>query len=176
MKKNFILIGVLLFLSVSLFAQKGVDYIVTLTKDTVYGKVRFNPYTNVINFSYHGDKMNFHASTIEHFGIIRKGKLHTYTSIVNDWKETVFVEVLTKGKLHVYLYDTSGNDHYSRKDPYRYYVGKSKSTLLRVSPRSYRNALGLLISDHPRLLAQAKQYEDVPKIIQSYNFPAFNMQ
>ena len=108
MKKNFILIGILLSLSVSLLAQNGVDYIVTLAKDTVYGKVRFNPSTNVIVFSYHGDKMNFHASTIEHFGIFRKGKLHIYTSIVNDWKETVFVEVLTEGKLNVYLYDTSG--------------------------------------------------------------------
>lgn len=160
------------FLSISMWGQtKNKDFIITMNKDTLYGKIKFDPKANIVYFHYQGDKILFNAATIDNFGINRKGVTHVYKSITNDWKEEVFVEVLSEGKINLYRYDTSGNDLY--KDDafkYRYYISsQQKNYLVRVTPRSYKSILKMRLENQPDLLLQNITYEDVPAIIAAYN-------
>jgi len=169
MKKNFTLIGVLLVLPLFLFAQQGRDYILTMNQDTLYGKIRFNQKSDIISFQYKGEKVDFHASTINYFGVTRKGITRIYKTLINNWEEYIFVEVLTEGKLNLYYYDTAGNHRYTSADPFRYYIGNSDIYPIRMSPRAYKNMMKMMVTDQPDLLAQMGDYDDVPRIIKKYN-------
>lgn len=172
MNRTILLLLGICFLSISLWGQKkNNDFIITMNKDTLYGKVKFNPKTNVVYFYYQGDKVVFNAATIENFGINRRGITRIFKAITNDWKDEVFVEILSEGKINLYRYDTSGNDLY-KGDAfyYRYYISNpQKSHLLRVTPRSYKTILKMRIENQPSLLAQQIDYEQFPDIIAAYN-------
>ncbi len=167
MNKTISLLGIFLFLSVALTAQEGKDFILTMHKDTLYGKIKLDLKTNILTFEYQGDKVSFKARTIDQFGIFRKGQTHVYKTITNDWNEEIFVEVLVEGTLNLYRYFTSGNALY-KKDAvgYRYYLNKANEGYIRVTPRSYKNILQKMVKNKTYLLAQ---FEDVPMIIQAYN-------
>ena len=169
MKRNFTVIGMLLLLPLCLVAQKGKDFILTMNKDTLYGKVKFSGKSDIINFNYKGEKVDFHASTIDYFGVHRKGQTHIYKTLINNWKEYIFVEVLSEGRLNLYYYDTAGNHRYTSADPYRYYIGNEEIYPIRMSPRAYKNMMKMMVKDQPDLLTQMGDYEDVPRIIRKYN-------
>lgn len=169
MKKNFTFIFLLFFLPLSLFSQRGKDFILTMNKDTLYGKVKINVKSDILTFQYKGEKVEFHASTIDYFGIHRKGKTRIYKTLINNWEEYIFVEVLTEGRLNLYYYDTAGNHRYTSADPFRYYIGNESIYPIRMSPRAYKNMMEMMVKDQPDLLAQMGDYEDVPRIIRKYN-------
>ncbi len=167
MNKTISLLGIFLFLSVALTAQEGKDFILTMHKDTLYGKIKLDLKTNILTFEYQGDKVSFKARTIDQFGIFRKGQTHVYKTITNDWNEEIFVEVLVEGTLNLYRYFTSGNALYEKDAVgYRYYLNKENEGYIRVTPRSYKNILQKMVKNKTYLLAQ---FEDVPMIIQAYN-------
>ena len=169
MKKNFTLIGLFCFLPLLLSAQQGQDFILTLSKDTLYGKIKFSTKSDLIIFKYKGKKVEFHASTIDYFGIYEKGQVDIYKTLLNNWEEYIYVKVLDEGKLNLYYYDTAGNHRYTSADPYRYYIGREDLYPIRMSPRAYKNMMKWMVTDHPDLLAQMGNYEDVPRIIRTYN-------
>lgn len=169
MNKKFTLIGIVLLLPMFLLAQKGKDFILTMNQDTLYGKIKFNQKSDIISFQYKGEKVEFHASTINYFGVHRKGTTRIYKTLINNWKEYIFVEVLSEGRLNLYYYDTAGNHRYTSADPYRYYIGNNDIYPIRMSPRAYKNLMKMMVKDSPDLLAQMGTYEDVPRIIKKYN-------
>ena len=170
MNKVLLFASLFFFLPLLLIAQKNQDFILTMQKDTLYGKIKLNLKTNVITFDYQGNRVSFEAKTIDNFGIFRKGQTHVYKTITNDWKEEVFVEVLAEGTLNLYRYDTSGNKHYEEDAfDYRYYLSESNEGYIRVTPRSYKNVLKKIVKNQPYLLAQKIGYEDVPRIVGEYN-------
>ena len=140
-----------------------------MSQDTLYGKIRFSPKAESIAFLHKGKKTIFHVSTLTYFGINRNGKTQVYKILVNHWKEYIFVEVLTEGKLDLYYYDTKYNERYTSSDPYRYYIGTEEINPIRMSPRSYRYILERMFNDRSGLLAQLADYEDVPRIVKEYN-------
>ena len=167
MNKVILLLGIFFFLSFALPAQEGKDFILTLRKDTLYGKIKLNLKANMLTFDYRGNKVSFQAKTIEEFGIFRKGQTHVFKTITNNRDEEIFVEVLAEGTLNLYRYFTSGNSLYEEDTVgYRYYLNKLNEGYIRVSPRSYKNILKKMVKNQPYLLAQ---FEDVPRIIQAYN-------
>jgi len=169
MKKNFTLFWILVILPLSLCGQKGKDFILTISQDTLYGKIKFNQKPGIITFRYKGKKVAFHASTINYFGVNRDGITRVYKPLVNNWKKDIFVEVLSEGNVNLYYYDTAGNDLYTSADPFRYYIGNSDIYPIRMSPRSYRFLMKMMVTGQPDLLAQLSGYEDVPRIIKRYN-------
>jgi len=172
MTKNFTLFSILLLLPLCLCAQKDNGFILTMKQDTLYGKVRINNKLDGISFQYEGKKVELHASSITYFGVKKKGTTRIYKTLINNWEEYIFVEVLTEGKFNLYHYDTAGNDRYTRSDPYRYYIGSSNIYPIRMSPRSYRSMMKMMVrivEEEPELLGQLADYEDVPRIIRKYN-------
>jgi len=171
MAKNILLLLSLFFLSISLQSQNDKDFLLTLQKDTLFGKIKFDTKTNVLIFYYQKQKVVFDAATINHFGIHRKGVTRIYKSITNDWKDEVSVEVLTEGKLNLYRYNTLDNKHYEPGSDcgYRYYLGETNKDLIRLSPTSYKKILKMVIKEFPSLLLQRILFKDVPRIIQTYN-------
>ncbi len=169
MKKNFTLFWILLILPLFLYSQNDKDFILTLSQDTLYGKVQFSPLEENISFRHKGKKTNFHVSTLTYFGINRNGKTKVYKILTNHWKEYIYVEVLTEGKLNLYYYDTKYNERYKNSDPYRYYIGNAEINPIRVTPRSYRYILEKIFIDRSSLLTQLSNYADVPRIIKQYN-------
>ncbi len=169
MKKNFTLFWILIILPLSVYGQKGKDFILTMKQDTLYGKVKFNNKLDGITFRYKGEKIEFHASTITYFGVKNKGITRVYKTLINNWEEYIFVEVIDEGKLNLYYYDTAGNDRYTSADPFRYYIGDSDIYPIRMSPRSYKSMMKMMFKGQPNLLAELSDYEDVPRIIKEYN-------
>ena len=172
MKRNFTLSLISLLFPLFLFAQQGKGFILTMKQDTLYGKVRINNKLDGISFQYEGKKVELHASTITYFGLKKNGTTRIYKTLINNWEEYIFVEVLAEGKLNLYHYDTAGNDRYTRSDPYRYYIGSSNIYPIRMSPRSYRSLMKMMVrivEEEPELLGQLADYEDVPRIIRKYN-------
>lgn len=169
MKKNFILCCIFLLLPLFSYSQNDKDFILTLSLDTLYGKIRFSPKAESISFHHKGKKTIFHVSTLSYFGVNRNGKTQVYKILVNHWKEYIFVKVLAEGKLDLYYYDTKYNERYTRSDPYRYYIGNEQINPIRMSPRSYRHILERMLTDRAGLMAQLSDYEDVPRIVRQYN-------
>lgn len=164
-----LLLSIAFSLSSLLWAQENKDFFLTMQGDTLYGKIKLDGRSNTIVFQYQGDKVEFHASTIEYFGIYKKGKYRTYKTIQNDKQKEVFVEVLTEGTLNLYRYDTSGDDRYEKEDSFRYFICEEDMVTMRVTPKSYKSILKLCCKNQPQLLAQRIEYQDVPKIIEAYN-------
>ncbi len=169
MKRKFYLFWTLLLLPLFLYSQNDKDFILTLNQDTLYGKVSFNPKAKLVSFRHKGKKTFFHVSTLTYFGINRNGNTQVYKILVNHWKEYIYVEVLSEGKLDLYYYDTKYNERYTRADPYRYYIGNDTMHPIRMSPRSYKYILKYMLTDESELLAQLSDYEDVPRIVRQYN-------
>ena len=164
-----LLLWIAFLLSSLLWAQEEKDFLLTMKADTLYGKIKLDGRSNTIVFQYKGDKIPFHASTFEHFGIYQKGKYRTYKTIQNSVKEEIIVEVLTEGTLNLYRYDTTGDKRYGKGDNFRYFICEGDKIKMRVTPKSYKTILKLCIKTQPYLLAQQIVYEDVPRIIEEYN-------
>ncbi len=169
MYKIIFLFSIAFLISSMLWAQKEDDFFLTMRGDTLYGKIRLDSKSNTIIFWYQGDKLTFHASTIESFGIYKKGKYRTFKTIQNDEKKEVFVEVLTEGTLNLYRYDTTGDKRYNKEDNFRYFICEDDTVIMRVTPRSYKRVLKICLKDKPHLLARRIEYQDIPKIVEAYN-------
>jgi len=173
MKQKYIISFLLFFLPLTIFAQEGKDFILTMSGDTLYGEIKFSRSSKQVTFYRYGikkRKTKFQASTISYFGLSdKKDYQKVYTVVKMHPLEEVFVEVLTKGKINLFYYDTSESKHYINGDRYRYFVSTSELRPIKISPRSYKQILKTLMKEHPELVKQLKNYEDVPRIVRKYN-------
>lgn len=172
MKKG-ILLCVLMscFLTLS-FAQKDQDYILTLRKDTVFGKIKLNSEESHITFTHHRKRVYFHPKTLQAFGIKNKeGDYKVYKSITNLRGKSMFVEVLDEGPVKLYKYKKSEEIAQVKHRKDFYYIGRSDQRLATLTPDTYTRTMKVLLKDHPILLAKADKisYQQVPELVASYN-------
>jgi len=156
-------------LSISMSAQQGEDFILTLNQDTLYGKVKFSRNDKSVIFYHKKGKIKFQAATIGYFGLHEKNKMKVYKVARMYPREDVFVEVITEGEINLYYYDTRESKHYINGDLYRYFISNSELEPIKMSPRSYKSILKYFLKEQPDLLEELQDYEDVPRIIKKYN-------
>lgn len=156
-------------LSISMSAQQGADFILTLNQDTLYGKIKFSRNDKSVTFRHNKKKTKFKATTINYFGLQDQNEMKVYTVATLYPREDVFVEVITEGEVNLYYYDTRQSKHYIDGDEYRYFVGNSELEPIKISPRSYKGILKYFLKEQPALLNELQDYEDVPRIIKKYN-------
>ncbi len=172
MKKRILLLVLLSgFLTVS-FAQKNKDYILTLRKDTVFGKISLNPADQHITFTHHRKRIYFHPKTLQAFGIQNKdGSYRMYKSITNLRGKSMFVEILDEGPVKLYKYNKSEEVAQVKRHRKLYYIGRSDQRLATLTPDTYTRTMKVLLKDHPTLLAKAEKisYNQVPELVASYN-------
>ena len=169
MKQKITISFVCFLLSISMFAQKGKDFILTMNQDTLYGKIKFSRKDKSVTFYHKKGKTKFRASTIGYFGLHERNKIKVYKIVRMFPREDVFVEVITEGKINLYYYDTRESKHYINGDKYRYFVSNSELEPIKISPRSYKNILKVFLKEQAALLDEVQDYEDVPRIIKKYN-------
>lgn len=169
--------GILLFVLTSCFflptfAQKNQDFILTLRKDTVFGKISINPEDTHITFTHNRKRVYFHPKTLQAFGIKKKdGGYKMYKSITNLRGKSMFVEILDEGPVKLYKYNKSEEIATSRYRKNLYYIGRSDKKLSTLTPDTYTRTMKVLLKDHPTLLAKADKisYNEVPDLVASYN-------
>lgn len=173
MKKGTLLLLFLCCLSSIIFAQKNKDFILTLHKDTIFGKIKFVPDSPHITFTHKRKRLYFHPKTLEAFGIFSKksNNYRIYKSISSNRGSSMFVEVIDEGPVKLYKYvkkDGLANSNYIREF---YFIGRDDEKLLTMTPDSYERTMKVLVKDHPKLLdkMEAVSYKEVPNIIASYN-------
>jgi len=174
MRKEIILLFVLFFgICAISFAQKNKDFILTLHKDTIFGKIKINPENQHIAFTHQRKRIYFHPKTLQAFGIYQK-KEKTYQifkSITNVNGQSMFVEVLDEGKVKLYKYKKSEIIAEAKYHKEWYYVGRTDKKLVTMTPDSYERTMKGILKDNPSLLTQIGHisYNEVPQIIASYN-------
>lgn len=167
--------ALLFFASLCTFAiaQKNKDFILTLNKDTIFGKVVINPSVDHITFTLKRKRIYFHPKTLKAFGVYDKKKGYKYyKSITNARGTSLFVEILEEGpsfKLYKYMKkERVANGHYTKN---LFYIGRNDEKLTTITPDSYENAMKVLVRDHPNLLTKVERlsYQEVPTIVASLN-------
>lgn len=154
-------------------AQKNKDFILTLSKDTIFGKVSISPESAHITFQHKRKKLYFHAKTLNAFGIYnKKDGYKYYKSIKNGLGNSIFVEILDEGpfiKLYKYAKREKIENNYHTRN--LYYIGRSDKKLSTITPASYEHAMRVLVKDHPDLLTEIERisYKEVPNIVASLN-------
>lgn len=174
MRKEIILLFVLCFGICSInFAQKNKDFILTLHKDTLFGRVKINLENQHIAFTHQRKRVYFHPKTLQAFGIYQKKEktYQVYKSITNARGQSMFVEVLNEGKVKLYKYEKRERIAATKYHKELYYVGRTDKKLVTMTPDSYERTMKVLVKDYPSLLTQIDHisYNEVPQIIASYN-------
>ena len=173
MKNNLLLtVALIAFVSVSAAAQNEKDFILTLNRDTIFGKVSIQHETDFITFKHKRKKVYFHPKTLQAFGIYhRKQGYQIYKSIKNAKGEHLFAETITQGEVQLYRYTECVVKNYGRAYKTVYYIGYSDDKLVSVTPRTYEATMRVLVKDRPNLehLAANLSYDEVPMLVASYN-------
>lgn len=172
MKKRIYLLLFISSICTFVFAQKNKDFILTLSKDTIFGNVTLNTTAAHITFMHKRKKVYFHPKTLNSFGIYNKKRGYKYyKSITNARGTSMFVEVLNDGPIKLYKYQKKekvANIQYHKS---LYYIGRSDERLTTITPESYERTIKVLVKDYPTLLTQVEHisYQEVPNIIASLN-------
>ena len=172
MKKGTLLLLFLCCLCSITFAQKNKDFILTLHKDTIFGKIKFVPESTHITFTHKRKRIHFHPKTLDAFGILSKnGTYRFYKSITSAQGVAMFVEVIDQGPVKLYKYrkrDEIAKSNFIREF---YFIGRNDEKLVTMTPDSYERTMKVLVKDHPKLLNKMDKvsYQEVPQIIASYN-------
>lgn len=170
MKKGILLIGVIL-ISISIsFAQKHKDYIISLTQDTIFGKISLYDAPNVV-FRHHKKKFQFHPASIGNFGVLENGEYQVYKSIKNAKGAFAIVRVIDNRKLKLYEYKKRIKRQLSVKTERFYMIGYSDQKLTTLSPTTFGKAMSAFFKDKPNLLPQlaTSAYEQIPQLVSAYN-------
>ena len=170
-EKRILTIGLLLSVLSIVIAQKNKDYILTLRKDTLFGKIKTNFQSELITFIYKRKKVYFHPSTIKSYGIYDRRKYLRFKSIKNSSGDWLFVQILDEGKVKLYRYKryVTTTEATYLKD--LYYIGRSDDRLISIKRETFEQVMKGLILHHPSLLPQVNEstFKDVPAIVASYN-------
>ena len=173
MRKEILLFVLCCCMSVSCFAQKNKDFILTLHKDTIFGQVKINPKNDHIAFTHQRKRVYFHPKTLQAFGIYNKVEkdYRLFKSITNALGKSMFVEVLNEGRVKLYKYQKDEIIAEAKYHKEFYYIGRTDKNLVTMTPDSFERTMKGIVKDHPKLLTQIEQlsYKEVPQIIASYN-------
>ena len=173
MRKEILLFVLCCCISTINFAQKNKDFILTLHKDTIFGRVKINPENQPISFTHQRKRIYFHPKTLQAFGIYQKKEktYQVFKSITNARGQSMFVEVINQGKLKLYKYKKSEIIAEARYHKEWYYIGRTDQKLVTMTPDSYEQTMKGIVKDYPSLLTQIEHisYNEVPQIIASYN-------
>ncbi len=152
-------------------AQKDKDYILTLQKDTLFGKIIEREGREPITFTHGNSKVNYHPSTIQSFGIYRNDRYQKYKSIKSDGGRTFFVEVLLQGKINLYKFTEENVLKEGRVLRYVYMMDIPDNELIIFSSSTYQRILGAFFKEYPSLVTQLSNYSyhEVPRLIEQYN-------
>lgn len=170
--KRILLLAFMCSLPLLLLAQDNQDYLLTMNKDTLFGKIKINPHWETITFVHHKKRVNFHATTIQYFGIYKDGKYQHYKSI-NDIDGTdFFVEILSEGKIKLY----KAAEQYFRFARFEhfeviYYVGSSDDELVPMSELEFNIFIKNIAKEFPHLAQELEQlsFGEFPKLVAMYN-------
>ncbi|MEM6320783.1 MAG: hypothetical protein AAF960_24165 [Bacteroidota bacterium] len=172
MKKGILLSIMVTALTLVASAQEGQDYILTLRKDTIFGKIKFNTRESHITFMHKRKRIHFHPKTLPAFGIYDKKKgYRCYKAITNAVGKSMFVEVLNEGKVKLYKYKILADFQHGTHQRDYYFIGRSDNKLVTLTPRSYSVAMRALIKDYPELIPELERtsYQQVPNLVASIN-------
>lgn len=169
MKKSLFLITTL-FLFSTLNGQKPQDFIISMTGDSIFGKIKFFPYK--IIFKSKGIKASFYPETVQNFGIYKK-ELRGYVifkPIRTYNKKKVFLKELSEGPLKLFKHSdaprvTNINVRTS------YYVGRTTESLQRLSIDYYKPVLGYFFKENATSTSQLSQanFFDIPELVRQFN-------
>jgi len=172
MKKVILFIVLTSCILTTSFGQKNQDFILTLRKDTIFGKISISPEDQHITFKHKRKRVYFHPKTLQAFGVKeKKGGYKMYKSITNLKGRSMFVEILDEGPVKLYKYNKSEEVAKTKYRKNLYYIGLSDETLSTLTPETYTLTMKVLLKDHPSLLAKAEKisYNQVPDLVASYN-------
>lgn len=171
MKKGILLFGLLLGFATFTMAEQPKDFILTMNKDTLYGKIKPFLRSSYIVFEYQKKKLYFRAPTLHFFGIYKDGTYHYYKSIKNKDGKSIFAEILEEGKLKLYSHRVNEPHLPIPHQKPHYYIGNSDDKLVAITSNSYTHQLTYFVKDNPQLLTELREgnFKDVPKIVGVYN-------
>lgn len=172
MKKIYFLSWIFFGLSIWGHAQKMEGYILTLQQDTLYGKVLTEPSGLApITFIYEKQRMNYHPSSIQFFGIFRNKEYQHFKALKTKEGRAYFVQIMSNGKLNFYKYSEEHIFTYATLNRYVYLMGTSDNQLTTLSSSSYQRILGDFLEGQPALLSKLEDtsFEEVPLLIELYN-------
>ena len=169
MKKGILLVGFMLVFTLIGTAQKNQDFIISLTKDTIFGKVYLHDAPKV-TFKHQRKKIQFHPSSIGYFGIYEDGQYQMYKSIKNAKGFAAVVKVLSEGKLKLYEYKKKYNFQNPTSSS-TYMIGFSDDKLFTLSTAYFNAVIKGLIEDEPSILTQlaTTEYQKIPELVNAYN-------
>ena len=171
MRKEILFLAICFCLTTICFGQKHKDFILTLHKDTLFGKVKMSVSNPHISFTRQRKRVYFHPKTLQAFGLYDKVKktYKIYKAITNRRGKSMFVEVINEGKVKLYKY--KNQEGVTKIHQEYYYIGYSDQQLFTIRPNTYEKTVKVFVSDYPNLVAKVAQssYQEVPQIIASYN-------
>lgn len=152
-------------------AQENRDYILTLQKDTIFGKIVEREGKEPITFIHNKLKVYYHPSTIQSFGVFRENRYQRYKSLRSKEGQTFFVEILGQGKVNLYKYTELNIIKKAQVKRYVYMIDTHDHELIIFSSSTYQRILGTFLKEYPSLVAQLANcsYHEVPILIEQYN-------
>jgi len=172
MKKYTILSWIFCCLSLMGYAQSKQDYLLTLNQDTLYGKILTEQAGLApIIFIYKRQKMNYHPSSIQFFGLFREQVYQHFKTLKSEKGRAFFVQIMATGNIKLYKYSEEHIFAYATLRRYVYLMGTTDDNLTSISSSSYQRILGNFLEDTPSLLAQLANttFDEVPQLIKQYN-------
>ena len=170
--KKAISLSVFLFItSLLLEAQIHGDYIVTLKEDTIYGEIKYKPFSKQMVFHYNKRKFVFNPGSLKFFGTYRNGQYQHYKTLRPTGWELIFVQVLTEGKLNLYHYHHLDERYPPPHVRRLYFLGPTDKKLATISTRSYGPVIKFMFKDYPSISGKASRstFDEVPGIVAAYN-------
>ncbi len=172
MKKEIILCWIFCGFSVWGFSQKTKDYLLTLKKDTLFGKILTEKRGLApIVFVYGKQKMNYYPSSIQFYGIFRDKTYQHFKTLKSKEGKAFFVQIIANGNIQLYKYLEKHIYTHSTLRRYVYLMGRSDEQLMTISSSNYQRILGDFLKEQPSLLSKLTtvSFAEVPQLIHQYN-------
>ena len=174
--KKYHLLFLALFLLARLQAQKQQDYIISMKRDTFYGKIKLFSYSNKIVFKNKETKAIFYPEMVLSFGIYKKEQQEyvLFKPIRTYGQQKVFLKVLSEGSLKLYEHVKHEVSRTGVSVNTYYYLGRTKESLQLLVPDYYEPVLGYFFKDNITLTKQLSQttFYDIPELVSQFNLTA----
>lgn len=171
MKKEHLLSWIFCFISLLGYAQQKQDYILTLQQDTLYGRILTKPYGLApITFIYGRDRMTYHPSSIQFFGIYRDKEFCHFKTLRSDEGKAIFVQILLDKPLKLYKYKEEHLLINATLKRYVYFMGLTDDQLITLSSSNYQRILSNFLKEKPILLSKLANvsFGEVPQLLAQY--------
>ncbi len=156
------------------FAQQPQDFIISLSQDTLWGKIKFVTRTQKVIFKTEGTKAHFYPSSLLSFGLYDKARkdYSLYKSIRVHSQEKAFLKVLAEGKLQLFEEKTFVNGG-ARNLFVRtaYYVGRTAESLHIMFPVHYEGVMSHYLKEVPQVSKKLDKatFYDIPTLVAEFN-------